>query len=83
MLLEKEHDPLSLGEMYMFLAKENKGILSQEILVDVLDNGKIGSFWFANGQKTKINIKRKEHIIYLWKTSSGEEPNNFNRNVSA
>ena len=54
----------------MFLAKEDKGFLSQENLVDVSEDGKIGSLWFTNGHKTTINIQRKEHIGYLWKISS-------------
>ena len=43
MMLEIEHGTLSPGEMYMFLAKEDKGFLSQEILVDVSEDRKIES----------------------------------------
>ena len=38
--------------------------------MDVSEDGKIGSLWFTNGQKTTINIQLKEHIGFLWKTSS-------------
>ena len=83
MMLEIEHGTLSLGEMYMFLAKEDKGCLSQEILVDVSEDRKIGSLWFTNGQKTTINIQRKEHIGYLWKTSIRDAHTSFNKDISA
>ena len=62
MLLEIKHDKLSLGEMYMFLAKENKGFLIKENLVDVSDKGKIRSLWFINGQKTPINIQIRNKL---------------------
>ena len=65
----------------MFLAKENKGFLSQEILVDASEDGKIGSLWLTNRRKTTIIIQRKEQIGYLWKTSSRDVPTNSNRDI--
>ena len=38
MMLEIKHETLFPGEMYMFLDKENKGFLSQEILVDASED---------------------------------------------
>ena len=64
MILEIKHETPSPGVMYMFLAKEDKGFLSQKILVYASEDRKIGSKWFTNGQKTTINIQRKEHIRY-------------------
>ena len=49
----------------------------------MLEDRKIGSLGFTNGQKTIINIKRKEHIGYLWKKSRGDAPTNSNKDISA
>ena len=81
MVLEIEQEALSPSKINMFLAKENKGFSSQEIHVDASIDRKIGSLGFTKGQKTTINIQRKENIVYLWKTSSRDVPPNFNKNV--
>lgn len=83
MMLKIEPETLSPGEMYMFLPKENKGFLSQEILVDVSEDRKIGILGFVNRQKTTINALRKEHIGYLWKTSRGDFQIYSNKDISA
>ena len=83
MMLEIEHETLSFKKMYMFLAKENKGFLSQEIPRDVSEDGKIGSLGLTYRWKITINIQHKEHIGYIWKTSSGDVPTSFNIDVSA
>ena len=59
MMLEIKHETLAPEEMYVFLDKEDKGFLSQDILVDVSDDRKIGNLWFTNGRKTTIFIQRK------------------------
>ena len=51
--------------------------------MDVSEDGKIRSLGFTNGRKTTINIQRKEHIGYLWKTSSRDAHTNFYKDLSA